>query len=289
MPVCGSPLAFCRACDRVHRLRPVHAVDLTVEVPGIGEILLQRLGVVAHCVGCLLLLGVGQAPGVGEQLQPGHLQGHRGGVELLGRLHQRGLIGDPRLGGGELGLRLLHAGHRRRRIGGPLLGSSLCLRLGWLLAGRSSLSRGQGGLRLGEVLLRRGDVLPRADRGLAGVHRLGARLGEVRAGVLDVSHGGCGLVQDIAVAVQRGDVARARRTELGRGSRGRGLGVGQCLLLRRHAGLRDRHRGLLRITAAPGEHHQQAPCRGQPHDPMPPTRPDRLDDRPLAGEKDGVR
>ena len=39
-------------------LAPIHTVDLPVEVPGVGQVLLKGGGVVVHRLSCLFLLGV---------------------------------------------------------------------------------------------------------------------------------------------------------------------------------------------------------------------------------------
>ena len=189
---------------------------VTVVVPGVGQCLLQRRGVVAAPpsapASCWSSV---RHPAVGEQPEPGHLQGHRRGVELLGRLRQRGLVGDPGLRGRELGLRLLHPGHVPDGRGGGL-SLGLVAGAGWGGSWPAAAPRprpARPGRRRGPA--RRVATACRllATASAASV-RLFAGLGRGRSPASLTSPTVAAVaLQDVAVAVERRDVRRARRAE----------------------------------------------------------------------------
>src|SRR5262249_36841708 len=144
-------------------------------------------------------------------------------VELLGGRAKRGVVGDAALCRRELALRLLDAsdllgGHRRRRCRsrrGRRRGRRRgCRRGRHGASGGRGLRGGQLGLGGGEVLFGLGHGLLRGDRSLSRRGRVLGRLLQVAAGGLDVTDGRRRLVEDVAVTVQRGDVAGAGVAEL---------------------------------------------------------------------------
>ena len=156
---------------------------------------------------------------------------------------------------------------------GSSVASSTGLRVRGRLTGGGGFNCSQGRLRLGQFPLRHGDRVPGADRGLTGLQRLLPGLGEVLSGVADVPDGRRRVAQDVAVAVQGRDVVRARGAERLGGRGGRGLGLGERLLLGRHAGLRGRHGGLRGAPAAPGQRNEQTRGGGECHHRLPAAPP----------------
>ena len=88
--------------DRRHCRWAVDAVDLTLEVTGRLQVRLERDGVLVHRGRRIGGLVVGEAAGIGEQVDPCDLERERGRSELLRRFRERRLIRDAFRGGLEV-------------------------------------------------------------------------------------------------------------------------------------------------------------------------------------------
>ena len=106
---------------------------------------------------------------------------------------------------------------------------------------------------LGELLLGDDEGLLRVDGGFCAVERVVAGIGEVGARHSDVADGGRGVVQHVAVPIERVDVVPARPAELLRRGVQLGLGARHRLLLRGDLRLRPVDAG--RALGAAGEPH----------------------------------
>ena len=201
--------------DRGHRLRAVDPVDLAGVVAGLGERVLQARGVARDGRLRLHQLVVGQAARGREQLQPRHLECHRGRVELLRGLHQWCVVADAGLRRVELLLSLLDPAHclvRRQRVRRRLHLRLIALRRARARAG-GGLDLVQRGTRFLELLVRRHELLASVDRSLSRVRDVLGRLGQVRPRVSYVADGRRGRGEHVAVPVQREDVLARVATE----------------------------------------------------------------------------
>ena len=193
--------------------RAVDPVDRTVVIADQLQLGLQGRRVGGHLRERFGLLLVGEAAGVGEQLQPHDLERERCRVVLRGRLRQRGRFGDPLAGPGEIVLGLLDALDHSRSDDGR---GRRCFRLG-----RADRQAGRGGDRLGQrrlgvdqllfslgrCSLRHLVVLDRSSDRLAWLDQVGT-------GGLHVTDGGGVVGEQLAVSVERFDVALGVAAEL---------------------------------------------------------------------------
>ena len=265
----------------LHRIdggRAIDPVDGTLVVAHLLQLCLQGRRVRRHLLDSLGLLLVGEAARIVEQPEPGDLERKRSGVVLRRRLRQWSRRRDPLAGLGEIVLGLLDAldrgrwnerGRRRsrgsRRADRHARGSGdrfhqCCLRVGELLPGC-----GDGGLRLLDLVHR-------------GRHRL-ARLDEVGAERLDVADGGGIIGEQLAVPVERLEIALCVDAELFTGRLQRFLRIGHARLRlldpclgRRHQVLRlTRSRRLRRasIVIVAARRHQEGDGDQRGHGPAP--------------------
>ena len=119
-----------------------------------------------------------------------------------------------------------------------------------------------------ELLLRSREFLLGLDRVLGAVEGVFAGLDEVGTRLPDVADRGRGVVQHIAVPVERNDVLLARLAELRRRGRQLCLGLRHGILLRGHLGPRsvDGTAGLGTARKADSREHDthRSCCRSQP-------------------------
>ena len=145
----------------------------------------------------------------------------------------------------------------------------------------SRLRLGERHLRLGQLLLRLHEPVVCLDDGLGARLRRLAGLDEVVAGGVHVADRRRGVVDHVAVAVDRGDVVAGVVAERSGGLVERVLGLGHRLLGGRHAGLGggDGIRLVVVVVVAARRRqqrhrdcHRHQPCDHAVRDPPPPSR-----------------